>query len=129
MLNQATASLDRVFHALTDPSRRAMIERLSLGPATVSELAEPLDMSLAAVMQHLRMLEESGVVQSEKTGRVRTCRLEADALSNAEQWIQDRRALWRHQLDRLGDFLAAEHGSEPTPKTAKPPKVPRKKKP
>jgi DNA-binding transcriptional ArsR family regulator len=129
MLNQGTASLDRVFHALTDPSRRAMIERLSLGPATVSELAEPLDMSLAAVMQHLRTLEESGVVQSEKVGRVRTCRLEAAGLSNAEQWIQDRRALWRHQLDRLGDFLAAEHGSEPTPKTAKPPRTPRKKKP
>lgn len=113
MLNQAAASLDRVFHALTDPSRRAMLERLSLGPATVSELAEPLEMSLAAVMQHLQVLEGSGMVHSEKVGRVRTCRLEAAALSSAEQWIQDRRALWRHQLDRLGDFLAEEHGAEP----------------
>ncbi len=113
MLNQAAVSLDRVFHALTDPSRRSMIERLSLGPATVSELAEPLDMSLAAVMQHLRLLEESGMVQSEKVGRVRTCRLDAASLSNAERWISDRRALWRQNLDRLGDFLeeqAAEEG-------------------
>ncbi len=122
MLNQVP-SLDRVFHALTDPSRRAMIERLSLGPATVSELAEPLDMTLAAVVQHLQVLEASGVVQTEKIGRVRTCRLEAAALTSAEQWIQDRRALWRHQLDRLGDFLAQEHGAEPKPKS------PRKKKP
>jgi DNA-binding transcriptional ArsR family regulator len=112
MLNQA-ASLDRVFHALTDPSRRAMLERLSLGPATVSELAEPLEMSLAAVMQHLQVLETSGMVQSEKVGRVRTCRLENAGLSAAEQWIHDRRAMWRHQLDRLGDFLAEEHGAEP----------------
>lgn len=126
MLNQAAVSLDRVFQALTDPSRRAMIERLSLGPATVSELAEPLDMSLAAVMQHLRLLEDSGVVQSEKIGRVRTCRLEAAGLSSAEQWIQDRRALWRHRLDRLGDFLAEEPGAEPKPKSPKPQ---RKKKP
>ncbi len=113
MLNQAAVSLDRVFHALTDPSRRSMIERLSLGPATVSELAEPLDMTLAAVMQHLRLLEESGVVQSEKVGRVRTCRLEAAALSGAERWIQDRRALWNANLDRLGEFLDGERGAEP----------------
>jgi DNA-binding transcriptional ArsR family regulator len=126
MLSQSP-TLDRVFHALTDPSRRAMLERLSLGPATVSELAEPLEMSLAAVMQHLRLLEDSGVVQSEKVGRVRTCRLEAAALAGAEQWIQDRRAGWRAALDRLGDFLAEEHGSEPKPKT--PRATARKKKP
>lgn len=126
MLNQS-ASLDRVFHALTDPSRRAMLERLSLGPATVSELAEPLAMSLAAVMQHLRLLEESSLVQSEKVGRVRTCRLDATVLSSAEQWIQERRAGWRTNLDRLGDFLAEAHGSEPKPKTPRAPT--RKKKP
>lgn len=127
MLNQSSASLDRVFHALTDPSRRAMIERLTLGPATVSELAEPLAMSLAAVMQHLRLLEESGVVQSEKVGRVRTCRLEAAALSRAEQWIQERRAGWRANLDRLGEYLAETHGSEP--RTKPPRALTRKKKP
>lgn len=112
MLNQAAVSLDRVFHALTDPSRRSMIERLSLGPATVSELAEPLDMTLAAVMQHLRLLEESGMVQSEKVGRVRTCRLDAASLSSAERWIQDRRALWSTNLDRLGDFLEEQAADE-----------------
>lgn len=106
-----------------------MIERLSLGPATVSELAEPLEMSLAAVMQHLRLLEESGVVQSEKVGRVRTCRLEATSLSSAEQWIQDRRAMWRENLDRLGDFLAEEYGSEPKPKPHRATPSQRKKRP
>ena len=81
MVLDRSPALDRVFHALTDPTRRAMIERLSLGPATLSELDETLDMSLAAVMQHLRLLEESGVVQSEKTGRVRTCRPTSAACS------------------------------------------------
>lgn len=83
-----------------------MVERLSCGPASVSELAAPLDMSLSAVMQHLRVLEASGLVLSEKVGRVRTCRIEARALSRAEQWINDRRRSWEGRLDHLGDYLA-----------------------
>ena len=105
MLNQR-APLDRVFHALADPSRRVMVERLSRGPASVSELAEPLAMSLPAVVQHLHVLEESGLVRSEKVGRVRTCRMEAGALQPAEQWINRRQVIWERRLDRLGDYLA-----------------------
>jgi DNA-binding transcriptional ArsR family regulator len=105
MLNQG-ATLDRVFQALADPSRRAMVERLSRGPASVSELARPLDMTLAGVVQHLQVLEASGLVRSEKVGRVRTCRIEPEALTPAEEWIGDRRTSWERRLDRLGDFLA-----------------------
>ena len=104
MLNQQSA-LDRVFQALADPSRRSMVERLSRGPASVSELAEPFDMSLPAIVQHLAVLESSGLVRSEKAGRVRTCRIEPTALRSAEQWILERRTTWETRLDRLGDFL------------------------
>ncbi|MBB4637624.1 ArsR/SmtB family transcription factor [Longimicrobium terrae] len=107
MLNHPP-SLDLLFHALADPTRRVMVERLSRGPVSVSDLAQPLTISLPAVMQHLRVLEESGLVRSEKVGRVRTCRIEPAALRSAEQWIMDRRATWEHRLDRLGEFLAAE---------------------
>jgi DNA-binding transcriptional ArsR family regulator len=107
MLNNLN-SLDLVFQALADPSRRAMVERLSRGPASVSDLARPLDMTLPAVMQHLQVLETSGLVRSEKTGRVRTCRIEPKALSKAEQWFAGRRASWERNLDRLGAFLAEE---------------------
>ena len=106
MLNQQTA-LDRVYHALADPGRRVMVERLSRGPASVTELAKPLAMSLPAVVQHLQVLEASGLVRSEKAGRVRTCRLDPSALSPAEQWIEQRRTGWDRRLDRLGAFLAA----------------------
>jgi DNA-binding transcriptional ArsR family regulator len=106
MLNQS--GLDLVFHALTDPARRGMLERLSRGPATVSELAAPLPMSLPAVIQHLQVLETSGLVRSEKVGRVRTCRIEPQALSPAEQWINQRRTTWERRLDRLGDYLAGK---------------------
>jgi len=99
------AALDLAFQALADPSRRAMVERLTLGPASVSELAKPLQMSLPGVMQHLAVLEASGLVVSEKTGRTRTCRIEPKVLSQAEQWIAERRALWESRLDRLGQFL------------------------
>src|SRR5262245_31486195 len=102
------AQLDLMFQALADPARRVMVERLSRGPASVSELAEPLDMSLSAVMQHLQMLEASGLVRSEKAGRVRTCRIEGRALGMAEQWISERRAAWQSRLDRLGDYLAEQ---------------------
>jgi DNA-binding transcriptional ArsR family regulator len=104
MLNQQVA-LDRVFHALADPGRLKMVERLSRGPASVSELAEPLDMTLSAVVQHLSVLEATGLVRSEKVGRVRTCQMAAGSLETAEKWIADRRATWEQRLDRLGEFL------------------------
>jgi DNA-binding transcriptional ArsR family regulator len=100
--------VDRVFQALGDPSRRAILEKLSRGPISVSRLAEPLKITLAAVVQHLQVLEESGLVQTEKIGRVRTCRIEPAGLSVAQRWISDRRTMWERQLDRLGDFLADE---------------------
>ncbi|HET7716444.1 MAG TPA: metalloregulator ArsR/SmtB family transcription factor [Bauldia sp.] len=101
MINQQ-APLDLVFHALSDPSRRAMIERLSEGPASVSELAKPFAMSLPAVVQHLKMLEASGLVRSDKVGRVRTCKIAPEALSMAERWINDRRTRWERHLDHRG---------------------------
>jgi DNA-binding transcriptional ArsR family regulator len=104
MLNQSP-DLDRLFHALADPARRAIVEQLSRGPATVSELARPLPMSLPAAMQHLGVLEAAGLVRSEKLGRVRTCAIEPKALSLAEQWINARRIAWEHRLDRLGEYL------------------------
>lgn len=105
MLNQQP-NLDLMFQALSDPTRRAMVDRLSRGPASVSELAKPFDMSLPAVVQHLQALEASGLVSSQKVGRVRTCQIEPDALSLAEQWLNDRRTTWIRRLDRLGEFLA-----------------------
>jgi DNA-binding transcriptional ArsR family regulator len=107
MLNQS-AELDRVFQALADPARRVMVERLARGPASVSELAQPLAMSLPAVLQHLQVLETSGLVRSEKAGRVRTCRIQPAALRTAETWLTRRRAGWERRLDRLGDFLATQ---------------------
>ena len=108
MLNQST-NLDRLFHALADPARRAMVERLSRGPAPVTELARPLPMSLPAVMQHLGVLVAAGLVRSEKVGRVRTCVIEQQTLSQAEQWINARRIEWEHRLDRLGQYLDTLH--------------------
>ncbi|MCX5579950.1 ArsR/SmtB family transcription factor [Kaistia terrae] len=105
MLNQS-APLDLLFQALSDPSRRIMVEQLSRGPASVSELAKPLSMTLPAVVQHLQVLETSGLVRSEKLGRVRTCTLDTSALQQAETWIQERRSLWETRLDRLGELLA-----------------------
>ena len=104
MLNQH-ASLDTVFQALADPSRRVIVERLSRGPASVSELARPLAMTLSAVVQHLQVLEASGLVRSQKTGRVRTCRIEPEMMKAAEKWLTERRASWERRLDRLGDYL------------------------
>jgi DNA-binding transcriptional ArsR family regulator len=105
MLNQSRA-LDLAFQALADPTRRTIVERLTREPVSVSELARPLAMTLPAVMQHLAVLEGSGLVRSQKTGRVRTCRINPEALSLAEQWINGRRLEWEHRLDRLGDYLA-----------------------
>jgi DNA-binding transcriptional ArsR family regulator len=98
-------SLDLMFQALADPSRRAMVEQLSRAPAAVSALAKPLSMSLPAVMQHLQVLEASGLVTSEKIGRTRTCRIAPEALQLAEQWINQRRIGWERRLDRLDVFL------------------------
>ena len=109
MLNQS-AALDRTFRALADPSRRIMVERLSQGSASVGELARPLAMSLPAVVQHLQVLEASGLVRSEKVGRVRICRLDPAALRTVEQWIAERRTSWERRLDRLGDYLAEQAG-------------------
>jgi DNA-binding transcriptional ArsR family regulator len=97
--------LDTVLHALADASRRRIVERLSRGPASVSELARPLPISLPAVVQHLQVLEASGVVASDKVGRVRTCRLRPATLRPVERWIRDRRSAWERRLDRLGDYL------------------------
>jgi DNA-binding transcriptional ArsR family regulator len=100
------ANAGRVFHALGDATRRAIVEKLSEGPISVSGLAKPLDITLAAVVQHLQVLEECGLVHTEKVGRVRTCHIEPVGLSVAEQWISDRRSFWEKRLDRLGDLLA-----------------------
>jgi DNA-binding transcriptional ArsR family regulator len=112
MLNQV-ADLDRVFQALADPGRRLMVERLSRGPASVSELASPLDMSLAAVLQHVQVLEASGLLRSQKTGRTRTCSINTAGLQSAERWIAERRSLWERRLDRLGDFLSDAGAESP----------------
>ena len=111
MLNDSLA-LDRTFQALADPIRRGMLARLSHGPASVSELARPLPVSLPAVMQHLKALEESGLVRSEKKGRVRTVRLEPDRLGAAQSWIAERRSEWEAQLDRFETYLSTlnHHG-------------------
>lgn len=118
MLNQQ--AVDRVFHALGDPTRRAILERLSRGPQSVSELAGPLGITLAAVVQHLAVLEASDVVRSEKIGRVRSCRLEREGLAVAERWLGARQRIWEERFDRLGEVLAEE-----APK----PKKPRRKTP
>jgi DNA-binding transcriptional ArsR family regulator len=100
--------IDRLFHALGDSNRRAIVDLVSRGPVTVSRLAIPLGITLAAVVQHVQVLEQSGIVITEKTGRVRTCRIEPGGLSAAESWLRDRRAMWDQALDRLADFLAEE---------------------
>jgi DNA-binding transcriptional ArsR family regulator len=104
MLNQS-AALDLTFQALADPARRAMLERLSRGPAAVSELAQPLTMSLPAVLQHLTVLENAGLVTSAKTGRVRTCQLGGPALAQAQDWLNARKAEWEARFDRLETYL------------------------
>jgi DNA-binding transcriptional ArsR family regulator len=101
-------SVDRILRALADPSRKAIVERLSRGPMSVSSLAAPLDITLTAVAQHLQVLEECGLVRTEKVGRVRTCSLVTKGFQPLEQWIRDRRSMWDMRLDRLGDFLAED---------------------
>ncbi len=113
MINQSEP-VQRVFHGLADPTRLAMVERLSRGPASVSELARPLPMSLPAVLQHLAVLEADGLVHSEKVGRVRTCRIEPAALRTAGDWVAERRAMCERNLDRLGDYLVEQRDPQAT---------------
>ena len=109
MLNR---SLDLAFQALSDPTRREMVSRLAEGPLSVSALAKPLPMSLPAVLQHLSVLEQAGLVVSEKAGRVRTCRLETAAIARAEQWLSAQRGEWERRLDRLGAYLQSQQKGE-----------------
>jgi DNA-binding transcriptional ArsR family regulator len=104
--------IDRLFHALGDPTRRAILDRLSHGPLSVSALAAPLDITLTAVAQHLQILEESALVHTEKLGRVRTCRIETKGFSALEHWIRDHRSLWQCRLDQLSDLLAEPEENE-----------------
>ena len=103
-------NIDHVFHALGDPTRRAILDKLSAGPLSVSRLAAPLAITLTAVVQHLQVLEESGLVHTEKAGRVRTCRIETAGFSAVEQWIGYHRSMWERRLDRLGELLAEPDG-------------------
>ena|ERR1700691_5512354 len=118
MLNQTLTPPDRAFHALGDPTRMAMVERLTRGPASVSELAQPLQMTLSAVVQHLAVLEGSGIVSSRKAGRVRTCRIEPAGLRTVEDWVTRRRAMWEASFDRLADYLAETDGRQDSDKLA-----------
>jgi DNA-binding transcriptional ArsR family regulator len=111
MTNQP-ASLDRVFHALSDPTRRAIVSRLGRGPASVSELARPFAMAMPTLLQHLKVLEESRLIRSEKVGRVRTCELEPAALGRAESWIAQQRAVWEGRLDRMEAYVADLHSKD-----------------
>jgi DNA-binding transcriptional ArsR family regulator len=108
-LSAAAARLERTFHALADVSRLGMVERLSRGPASVMELAEPLDMALPSVMKHLRVLEQGRLVRSKKNGRVRIYTLEPRAFSAVERWVAQRRQVWNDRFDRLDQLLAEEH--------------------
>jgi DNA-binding transcriptional ArsR family regulator len=112
MPNQTHLSLDRVFHALSDPTRRAIVRRLSRGPASVSELAKPFTLAMPSLLQHLRVLEASRLIRSEKTGRVRTCEMQPAALSLAEGWLVEQRALWEGRLDRMETYVAALQSKE-----------------
>ena len=104
--------MSRVFNALGDPTRRAILDRLTLGPASVSHLAQPLGVTVTAIGQHLQVLEETGFVRTEKLGRVRSCRLDPAGFQAVEQWAAEHRALWTRRMDKLGDLLAEEDEEE-----------------
>jgi DNA-binding transcriptional ArsR family regulator len=114
MANQQTA-LDTVFHALADPTRRAVVSRLLKGAAPVTRLAEPFAMGLPAFLKHLAVLETSGLIRSEKRGRVRTCRIDSDRLAAAEGWLAEQRAVWQSRTDRLAAFVESHHPQENKP--------------
>lgn len=124
MLNYEPTTADRVFHALADANRRAIIERLTSGPATVSELARLLAVTVAATVQHLQVLQASELVRSQKTGRVRTCQIDPSGLRRAEEWLRLQRTTWEHRLDRLGEVLG-ESAADRTTNTDTPSKEPR----
>jgi len=107
-MRERPIDVDRLFHSLGDPTRRAILDRLVDGPSSVSRLAEPLGITLTAVMQHLQILADARLVHTEKLGRVRTCRLESAGFRALEQWIRNHRTAWERKLDRLGQFLAEE---------------------
>jgi DNA-binding transcriptional ArsR family regulator len=107
-----TPSLDHVFHALSDPTRRAIVRRLSRGPASVSELAKPFGMAMPSLLQHLKVLESSRLIRSEKIGRVRTCQMQPSALGLAEGWLAEQRALWQGRVDRIEAYVATLQGKE-----------------
>jgi DNA-binding transcriptional ArsR family regulator len=113
MLDQPV--VDAVFHALGDPTRRRLLEQLSRGPRSVSELAAPLDVTLAAVVQHVQVLERCGLARTEKIGRVRTCHLDPRGLDLLQRWIADRRGAWERRFDRLGELLAEQAPPDPDP--------------
>ena len=106
-------TLDPIFHALANPTRRAVVNRLSHGPATVSDLAEPFEMALPSFMQHISVLERAGLVKSQKEGRIRTCRLDPGPLGSAEDWMAEQRTLWQRRLDQLDDYLLQLHDKDP----------------
>ena len=110
-MKRSSIDMDRLFHALGHPTRRAILDRLTERPMSVSQLAEPIEVTLTAVAQHLQILEEVGLVHTEKLGRVRTCRIDAAGFQALEQWIRDHRTAWERKLDRLGQFLAEEEES------------------
>ncbi len=120
-MTATSSDLDHIFQALADPSRRAMIARLTAGPASVSELAQPLPMSLAAVAQHVQILEASGLIRTYKTGRVRICQFEPRALRRVDGWIAEQRAEWERRLDQLGVYLTADAPREGRPETTNEP--------
>lgn len=107
LIARQMANLDAIFHGLADPTRRAVITRLAGGPAAVSELAAPHDMALPSFLQHLKVLEQAGLVKSRKLGRVRTCSLEMQAMTEIEQWIDERKRFWAQQYDQLAAYLAS----------------------
>jgi DNA-binding transcriptional ArsR family regulator len=117
MLNHESAAADRVFHALADANRRAIIQRLTRGPATVSDLARLLGVTVAATVQHLQVLQASELVRSEKAGRVRTCQIDPSGLRHAEEWLRLQRMTWEHRLDRLGDVLGESTADHTTTTT------------
>jgi DNA-binding transcriptional ArsR family regulator len=118
MLDQSQ-QLDRAFHALSDPTRRALLDRLTEGPASVSELAAPFGSTLAAIVQHVQVLEASGLIATEKVGRIRTCRISTQTVARVERWLGRRRELWETRFDRLGALLEGDATTAAQTKRAK----------
>lgn len=131
MVNQSDPQLDRLFHALADPTRRHMLQRLAQTPQTVSALAEPFAMSLAAASKHIKVLERAGLVQREVQGRTHTCRLDAHPLHGGLEWIRHYERFWTDRLDTLEALLQAEDRDTAAPRRSirKPPRKPKRSTP